>query len=99
MKKLALIIVIVLSTFSCNSTKEIYTSNSEYASVLLNSLNSDSSIAEVYYIFKLLDCNKDKAITSLESIGTITENFNVLDTDKNASINFSEFKSVFLLLN
>lgn len=99
MKKVALTLVVILITLSCNSTKNTYTSSKTEATELLNSLDSDSTIEQVYSLFRLLDNNSDKGISSTESIGIIAENFSVLDTDRNASINFKEFKSLFTLLN
>ncbi len=98
MKKIALLIVIAVSTFSCNSVKNLNTSDAVQAATLLGSLSSNSTVQQVTSLFSLLDTNSDNAISSNEAIGSVSDNFNVLDTDNNSSLNLSEFTGLLKLL-
>ena len=101
MKNSTLIVALAITMFSCNSTKNMNASNistTENAQNLLSTLNADSSFQQIYTLFTLLDVNNDEAISSIEAVDTLGENFTVLDTDRNSDLNFNELKGLLVLL-
>ncbi|QCE42907.1 hypothetical protein [Psychroserpens sp. NJDZ02] len=98
MKKVTLSLVIIISLFSCNSVKNMDTSNLSKATVLLSSLNSSSSVQQIVSLFSLLDSNEDKAISTTEAIGSIAEHFMRLDADRNSSLDITELTGLSSLL-
>ncbi|KGL63393.1 hypothetical protein [Polaribacter sp. Hel1_85] len=99
MKKILLSLVLMMTLLNCNSIKNIGSpTNIKQAATLLSSLNSNSTEKEISSLFNLLDINKDATIGNTEAIGAIEENFNVLDTDNNFSINLTELKGLLALL-
>ena len=53
---------------------------------------------QVTSLFTLLDINKDEEISTTEAIGSVEENFNVLDTDNSSSLNLTELTGLLSLL-
>lgn len=98
MKKIVLSIVLVGTMFSCDSLKNVNTSNIAQATTLLSSLSSNSTVQQISSLFTLLDANKDSAISTTEAIGSISENFGVLDKDNNSSLNLTELTGLLGLL-
>ncbi|NRD20106.1 hypothetical protein HNV08_08595 [Winogradskyella eckloniae] len=98
MKKIILSLAVVMTLFSCDSVKNVNTSNLSDAATLLSSLSSNSTVQQITTLFGLLDTNKDEAISSTEAIGSVADNFNVLDTDSNSSLNLTELTGLLGLL-
>ncbi|WP_299100069.1 hypothetical protein [uncultured Winogradskyella sp.] len=98
MKKILLSLAVVITIFSCDSVKNVNTSNLSDAATLLGSLSSNSTVQQITTLFGLLDTNKDEAISSTEAIGSVSDNFNVLDTDNNSSLNLTELTGLLSLL-
>ena len=99
MKKITLSLVLVITMFSCNSIKNMgSTSNIKQAATLLSSLSSNATVQQITTLFTLLDTNKDEVIGTTEAIGSVAENFNVLDTDNSSSLNLTELTGLLSLL-
>jgi hypothetical protein len=99
MKKIVLSLALIVALFSCNSLKNIGSpTNIKQAATLLSSLSSNSTAQQVSSLFTLLDTNKDNVIGSTEAIGSIAENFNVLDTDNSSDLNLTELTGLLALL-
>lgn len=98
MKKVLLSLSVVITMFSCDSVKNVNTSNISDAATLLSSLSSNSTVQQISTLFGLLDTNNDEAISSTEAIGSVSDNFNVLDTDNNSSLNLTELTGLLSLL-
>jgi Ca2+-binding EF-hand superfamily protein len=98
MKKIALSIVLAATMFSCSSLSNANTSNIKQAATLLGSLSSNSTVQQITNLFTLLDINKDEEISTTEAIGSVAENFKVLDTDNSAGLNLTELTGLLDLL-
>ncbi|MBP8792536.1 MAG: hypothetical protein KBE41_07930 [Lutibacter sp.] len=98
MKKIILSLAVVATMLSCDSLKNANTSNLSTAATLLGSLSSNSTVKQISSLFTLLDTNKDAAISTTEAIGTVADNFKVLDADSNSSLNLSELTGLLGLL-
>ncbi|MEP2279897.1 hypothetical protein [Maribacter sp.] len=98
MKKVIATFILIASFTSCNSVKNMDTSQVSSAAQLLGSLSSNSTVQQVSSLFSLLDTNNDQAISSSEAIGEVSENFDVLDTDNNSSLNLPELEGILGLL-
>ena len=99
MKKIALTLVLTVTFFNCNSIKNLGSpTNIKQAATLLSSLSSNSTVQQISTLFTLLDTNKDDVIGSTEAIGSVAENFKVLDIDNSASLNLTELTGLLALL-
>jgi hypothetical protein len=49
-------------------------------------------------LFSLLNSNKDESISSTEAIGSVAENYNLLDTDKSSGLDLTELTGLLGLL-
>ncbi|MEO9571888.1 MAG: hypothetical protein ABJH82_06780 [Polaribacter sp.] len=98
MKKIAAIILLSLSLFSCNVYNNMTSSNFKQAQTLLSSLSADSSVKQISTLLTLLDTNKNNTLESTETVGAVEENFNLLDTDHNLSLSLEELKGLLPLL-
>ena len=99
MKKIVLSLTLTVTLFSCNSLINIGSpTNIKQAATLLSSLSSNSTVQQISSLFTLLDTNKDNVIGSTEAIGSVAENFNVLDTDNSADLNLTELTGLLGLL-
>jgi Ca2+-binding EF-hand superfamily protein len=98
MKKIVLSFVVIIAMTSCDSLKNVNTSNVSDAATLLGSLSSNSTVQQITSLFSLLDINQDESISSLEAIGSVAENFNILDTDNSSGLDLTEFTGLLGLL-
>jgi len=98
MKKTVLSLIVVIAMSSCNSVKNMNTSNIAQATQLLSALTPNSTVKQISNLFTLLDANKDKGISSAEAIGSIADNFKVLDKDSNSNIDVKELSGLLGLL-
>ncbi len=98
MKKITLSLIVVITLSSCDSVKNANTSSISDATTLLSFLSSNATVQQISSLFSLLDANKDEAISSTEAIGSVAENFNVLDTENNSNLNLTELTGLLDLL-
>lgn len=98
MKKVIVLAITIIAISSCSTAKNMNTSNLADAATLLGSLSPNSKVQQITSLFSLLDSNKDAAISSTEAIGSVADNFKVLDTDSNSSLNLTELTGLLGLL-